>query len=265
MPAPLKVANDKLIASYQRTGSVWAVADEVGLCGQSVHERLTRLGIITERNIFTKADEAQLILEYKSYADRGNLKVLAKRMGRTKPFLARQARLLGLTDQRRSKPYIMESAKWRDKLSDAGVRRWHNLTPAQRAEFAATQRSRWQAGWRTINGRRIYFRSKWEANYARYLEWLRAKGEIEAWDHEPETFWFLKIKRGTRSYLPDFRVVERGGRKVYHEVKGWMDAKSRIKLERMAKYHPAIVIILVDKKSYLAIAKAVSRLVPEWE
>ena len=55
----------------------------------------------------------------------------------------------------------------------------------------------WKAGWREIGGQRIYARSRWEANYARYLEWLRANGSIAKWEHEPETFWFEGIKRGT--------------------------------------------------------------------
>lgn len=32
----------------------------------------------------------------------------------------------------------------------------------------------------------MYFRSAWEANYARYLNWLLARGEIDRWEYEPE-------------------------------------------------------------------------------
>lgn len=109
----------------------------------------------------------------------------------------------------------------------------------------------------------IFVRSGWEANYARYLEWLKARGEIEDWAFEPETFWFEKIKRGVRSYKPDFKVKEKG-RTYYVEVKGWMDAKSKTKLARMAKYHPSVEVRLVGKKEYQAIAKVMAGLIV-WE
>ena len=36
-------------------------------------------------------------------------------------------------------------------------------------------------GWRVIGGDRIYFKSKAEANFARYLEYLKSRGEIAWW------------------------------------------------------------------------------------
>ena len=120
-------------------------------------------------------------------------------------------------------------------------------------------------GWREIGGRRIFFRSKAEANYARYLEWLRERGEIQSWDHEPETFWFEPIRRGIRSYLPDFKVIEKGGLVRYHEVKGWMDPKSKTKIKRMRIYHPHIQLLVIDQKQYAAIARVMDRMIPDWE
>lgn len=122
-----------------------------------------------------------------------------------------------------------------------------------------------KAGYRGIGDKRAYFRSAWEANFARYLEWLRQTGQIQNWEHEPQTFWFDKIKRGTRSYLPDFRVIELGGNHTYYEVKGWMDPKSKTKLKRMALYHPEIKLILIDAKSYRGMAATMGGLIPGWE
>ena len=122
-----------------------------------------------------------------------------------------------------------------------------------------------KCGWREIGGVRKYYRSGWEANYARYLEWLKKKGEIAAWLHEPDTFWFAGIKRGCVSYLPDFRVTENDGREVYHEVKGWMDAKSKTKIKRMAKYHPTKKLLVIDSKAYRSLAKTMRGLIGEWE
>jgi len=123
----------------------------------------------------------------------------------------------------------------------------------------------WRQGWRTIGGNRIYFRSRWEANYARHLELLKASGEVLLWEHEPETFWFEGIRRGCVSYLPDFRVTLKSGEIEYHEVKGWMDPASKTKLKRMRKYHPSVVVVLIDTKRYRAISKTASRVIRDWE
>ena len=122
-----------------------------------------------------------------------------------------------------------------------------------------------KAGWREIGGKRKYYRSRWEANYARYLEWLRLNKQILDWHHEPHTFWFGGIKRGVVSYLPDFRVIEMNANVVYHEVKGWMDPKSATKIKRMAKYYPSVKLIVIDSKGYKALAKSVSSFVLGWE
>lgn len=123
----------------------------------------------------------------------------------------------------------------------------------------------WKAAWREIGGVRKFYRSRWEANYARYLEWLRLRGQIQKWEHEPETFWFKGVKRGCVSYLPDFRVTAAGGAVEYHEVKGWMDARSKTKLKRMAKYHPKVKLIVIGAKEYKSLLPIVSKLIPDWE
>src|SRR6185437_15011059 len=123
----------------------------------------------------------------------------------------------------------------------------------------------WKPGWREIDGRRIYFRSKWEANYGRYLQLLKRCGQIKEWEHEPETFWFLEILRGVRSYLPDFKVTENDGGVIYHEVKGWLDPRSRTKLKRMRIYHPQVKLRLVEKKFFSQNNKKLSALIPDWE
>lgn len=123
----------------------------------------------------------------------------------------------------------------------------------------------WKAAWHEIGGGRKYYRSKWESNYAYYLQWLKEKGEILDWKHEPKVFWFEGIKRGTVSYLPDFLVIEKNGKEVYHEVKGWMDDRSKTKISRMAKYYPDVTLIVIDSKAYQSLRKAVSKIVPGWE
>lgn len=108
-----------------------------------------------------------------------------------------------------------------------------------------------------------YFRSSWEANYARYLNWLKDRGAIREWHYEKKTFDF-PIKRGTRSYTPDFEITENDGSINYHEVKGWMTQRSRTALNRMRIYYPETKILLIAKKEYLAIAKWSAHF-PGWE
>ena len=111
----------------------------------------------------------------------------------------------------------------------------------------------------------LYFRSRWEANYARYLNWLVGLGEIQSWQYESDTFEFAKIKRGNRFYTPDFKIANKDGSVEYHEVKGWMDATSQTKLRRMAKYYPEVRVVVVDQPAYRAIARQARNLVPGWE
>lgn len=112
----------------------------------------------------------------------------------------------------------------------------------------------------------IFFRSSWEANYARYLNLLISQGQLYKWEFESETFWFEKIKRGVRSYLPDFKLWETKDSKPYYvEIKGWMDAKSKTKLNRMRIYYPDVRIDVVASKEYAEIKNKLSILIPGWE
>ena len=126
-------------------------------------------------------------------------------------------------------------------------------------------RGPWKAGWREIGGKKIYFRSRWEANYGYYLEFLKQCGEVIEWKHEPETFWFHKIKRGCRSYLPDFKVLWKEGKTEYVEVKGWMDQRSRTTIKRMALYYPQTLLRVVGAKWFKENYRRMSAIVPGWE
>jgi hypothetical protein len=105
----------------------------------------------------------------------------------------------------------------------------------------------------------------WEANYARWLEYQLQNNMIYSWEHEPKTFWFEDIKRGVRSYLPDFLVTNLDGTGYWAEVKGYMDAKSKTKLKRMAKYYPLEKIVLIDAKWFTANSSKLRLIIPDWE
>jgi hypothetical protein len=118
-------------------------------------------------------------------------------------------------------------------------------------------------GKRGIGGRRAdlgnrYFRSSYEANYARYLNWAKIP-----WEYETKTFRFEGITRGTMSYTPDFFLPAKN---VYHEVKGWMDAKSRVKLARMARYFPDVKVVVIGADWFKAAERqGMCSLIPGWE
>jgi len=102
-------------------------------------------------------------------------------------------------------------------------------------------------GWYTSGDRKYYLKSSWELSYAQYLDSELLNGKIVEWEYEPDTFWFDRIKRGVRSYTPDFKVKYLDGKVQYHEVKGYLDSKSKTKLNRMRIYHPEIEMILIDR------------------
>ena len=226
--------------------------------------------------------------------------------GTNRQWVSKVARGMGLSDQTRPrgeehcKAVSRGMKKWmsenehprgatgmkhtqetRKAIGKKSKERWDSMTDGERAEqvgrglktremngtlYNPRHKTTWKSGWREIGGRRIFARSAWEANIARYYQFLKDRGEIHEWEHEPETFWFDKIKRGCRSYLPDFRITEKPDSEPYYvEVKGWMDARSKTKLKRFAKYYPQHRLELIEAKRYKAIAKTAGGLIDGWE
>ncbi len=113
----------------------------------------------------------------------------------------------------------------------------------------------------------IYFRSKWESNYARLLNFfIENSGDITRWEYEPDTFEFKNIKRGTRFYTPDFKVFFNDGHMEYHEVKGWDYPKGITQRKRFAKYFPHLKLMLMNSDYFKAIRKqGIDKLIPNWE
>jgi hypothetical protein len=117
--------------------------------------------------------------------------------------------------------------------------------------------------WATIGNKQpIYFRSSWEYYYAIFLEKLEQEHKIITWKHEPKTFWFDGIKRGVRSYLPDFCITHLNNQEEWSEVKGYFDSKSQTKMKRMAKYYPEVKIRLVGSDWFKQNLKACKALEP---
>jgi uncharacterized protein YnzC (UPF0291/DUF896 family) len=304
-----KATNDQLIESYKRLNNVWLVAKELGMCGQSVHERLQKIGGVLNLPPFISDKDLLRIREvYESgvICGDGKLKNLSIEINRTMPFISRKAKTMGLTSYKRKKSESLRlgiSIMTKKRIESNGHPRGslgmkhtketleiiskksklsaQNKTPSQRRDivnkalktkftkYGTTANPRikvtWKQGWREIGGINKYYRSRWEANYARYLEFLKTHKEITSWEHEPDVFWFEEIKRGVRSYLPDFKVIDNKGQIVYHEVKGWMDRRSKTKIKRMKKYHPTVKLLIIDAKWFKANGKKLSGIIKDWE
>lgn len=81
-----------------------------------------------------------------------------------------------------------------------------------------------------------FFRSTWEANYARVLN-LRGI----SWEYEPRRF-----KLGGTTYTPDFRL----GRNKYVEVKGWESPEWEKKLRKFQAKYPEIELEVLGPQAY---------------
>jgi hypothetical protein len=303
-----KASDEQLIELYNKHKNIWKVADEIGMCGQSVNERLIKLGVQESINYFTDDDNYFLKKNYEDYATRGRLDELAKIMKRTKNIICRQAKKLGLNTRygrkkrlfddfdnrfkkpdmyknrehprgmagKKHKPEVLEKLSQISKENQAKI----NADPDKRAAIVKKmietkhqkgnlinprQKQTWKAGWREIGGKRKYFRSKWEANYARYLEFLKTNKQIKDWEHEARVFWFEGIKRGCVSFLPDFQIEENSGELTYHEVKGWMDERSKTKIKRMSIYFPQVKLTVIDAAWFKSNNRTLMSIIYGWE
>lgn len=280
---------ESLIEWYPKKGKVWCM-ENLGLTEGQVRTKASLLGL--KAMGVSDAWRAGCKARGKTIAGRKRpeqavvMKAVNDKMGprtevhrkklseATKQRLAKDGHPRGMLGRKHS-----DEAK--EKMSVSGQKRVKRESPEIRSERAlkglqtklangsSTTSARlncsWKAGWREIGQQKNFFRSRWEANYGRFLQFLLEKGEISKWEHEPETFWFEGIKRGAVSYLPDFRVTFPDGSVEYHEVKGWMDDRSKTKIRRMAKYHPSVVLIVIDSKTYKTLSKQLGRLVSGWE
>jgi len=91
-----------------------------------------------------------------------------------------------------------------------------------------------------------FFRSKMEANIARYYNYIKIN-----WFYEPREYKFEKIKRGTKYYKPDFYLA--APLRFFVEVKGYFRPIDKTKLRRFKKYYPEefarLKFIIPDKYS----------------
>jgi hypothetical protein len=312
MPNRKKVSDEILLETYRREKNIWIVADELGMCGQSVWERLKKLSIplgktrIRGERLIPEQNKNKIRKLYEDGFQRGDgkLSYLCSELNMTKAAVSRIAKSIGLSNAKRNVSENLSSyvgrtvseyfkknghpkgmlgkhhteenkiknserskAMWQDKnhyLNSEEYRQSISDRMSKTARNRPNPYTRCRSGYYEKNGKKYFMRSGWELNYARYLDFLQRNGEIENWEYETDTFWFLEIKRGVRSYTPDFKVFLNNGLIEYHEVKGWLDARSKTKIKRLAKYYPKINLLLIDKKRYAAIEK-IKKVIPGWD
>ena len=99
-----------------------------------------------------------------------------------------------------------------------------------------------------FDGTNYNFRSKFEANWALYLQLLKESGHIKDWAYEQTRFTFKDEMRGAKQYLVDFDILENDGTFRYEECKGYLEPDTITKLQRVKKYRPEVVIDLVMQR-----------------
>ena len=295
-----KATNSQIIEAYSKHGNIWKAAKDLGMCGQSVHERLVKLGIKCEgrgKNISSleysiikkyyestpdeKFDRKELLKKLPEKRTLSTLEYVAgniglgnknrshnlktnKRISEIKKNTPRDPSFTfkGRKHREQSKGKISKTLKahWEDPKSVFNDKEWRRKLKERarvngRNAMFTNPYSRCKQGYYEITNKgKMFFRSKWEANYALYLEFLVKNKEIKSWGYEKKCFEF-PVKRGITCYTPDFEIINKNDTIEYHEVKGWMDAKSKTKIKRMKKYYPAETLIVIGEKEYKQLKK----------
>jgi hypothetical protein len=125
------------------------------------------------------------------------------------------------------------------------------------------QRNVWK-GWVEIDNKKMYLKSNWERRYCLYLSLMVKHKYVKDYWYEPDVFWFEGIKRGTNNYKPDWKVEFPSGKIEYFEVKGYETSKDRTKYKRMKKYHPNIILRVIDGKWFKENGAKLKAIIKEW-
>lgn len=88
----------------------------------------------------------------------------------------------------------------------------------------------------------IGFRSREEIHFYEYLKSELAKGNIKAFEYEPESFVvmepcsFMGKKVHSITYTPDFIVYDNEGNTIYYEIKGHLTEQAHLKVKLFKKW-----------------------------
>ena len=98
----------------------------------------------------------------------------------------------------------------------------------------------------------LCFYSRWEANFARILNFLNIK-----WEFQPKIF-----KLENQRYTPDFYLPESN---TYIEIKNFLSDYSKNRYDGFRKSYPDLRLVLILKEDYLKLQKRFAPLIKTWE
>lgn len=296
MKSNQKATDQQILDAYNKVHNVWKVGELLGMCGQSVHERLKRLGVNLNNRPFTENDFLILKEFYTTHELKrgsGELQEIADKLGRTKQFISRKAKQLGLTKKNRSlteENIRIHAHKVKEYIKIKGhpkgfLGKHHHFTKNQKAQIIqkilktkyeneiknhstrekSREKASWKQGYRVIDGKNKFFRSSWEFNYALYLQYLKDNEQIKEWYYEPEIFYFKESKNNCYAYKPDFKIINNDNSFYFVEIKGWMDSASKKKIENMKFFYPEIKLVVIDSEEYNKFKKEWHLKLKGWE
>lgn len=169
-------------------------------------------------------------------------------------------------------PHERKEKHIKANLEKYGVEHWTQTTKARKEQSKRSKSMRYRPEHqkymceqamksqkiysRSIKGKRedlgCFFRSTWEANYARYLNHLGIK-----WKYEAITYQLGDNK----TYTPDFLLDD--GSLV--EIKGWLTKKGAEKINLFKLIYPHVILNIVDRTPYNAIKAQYQYIIPNWE
>lgn len=260
----------KLIEWYMRPGGsgkdtlkLATLAEEMGRCKANVCRKARSLGLTSlRRRVMLEDTKSRLSAQAKqAIAKHGHPRgaLGMKHTPETLAVLSEKSK--ACWKRQKEKPLLLAASK--AKMVRTRIERYGTASPVHLINNGQSVYSRCRRGVREDLG--FFVRSRWEANYARYLKWLQANGHIASWEYEPEVFRFHGVGRGPYTYKPDFSVTDNAGTVVYHEVKGWMDSASKGKIKRFQKFYPQHTLAVIDAKAYREIERKMSTIIPHWE
>ncbi len=99
-------------------------------------------------------------------------------------------------------------------------------------------------------------RSKWEANYCRFLLWVNRK-----YKYESKTFVIIPPNGIKATYTPDFLVDG----EEWHELKGWENRSEFKKWRLFQEQYPNEKFVFIDRNKYKNIENSYQYIIPNWE
>ena len=186
------------------------------MCGQSVHERLSKMGVIKSPE-FTEIEKKHIKQNYEKYSHSGRLKELSSKMGRGKTSICRVARAMGLTNQRGKK----------DWTKIHGMSR-HFLYPTWQAMIARCYNPK-HGGYKWYGERGISVCEEWIKVPSKFIIWAinngytgNSKLQLDRinndGDYTPSNCHFVTPKEQARNRRSNIRTEFNGFQKTIAEI-----------------------------------------------